>query len=204
MTLDQEIRAMGERALAASRKLAAFTSRRKNAVLEAMAAELEACRAELKKVNAEDVADAVKAGLSAAMVDRLTLTDARIDGMIKGIREVAALKDPVGKRLSKIVRPNGLVIEKRRVPLGVVAIIYESRPNVTADAGILCIKAGSAVILRGGKECARSNRFIADAMAAGGKKAGLPDNAVQLVQSADRDGVRALVQLEGLVDVVIP
>lgn len=204
MTLDQEIRAMGERALAASRKLAAFTSRRKNAVLEAMAVELEARRAELKQVNAEDVADAVKAGLSAAMVDRLTLTDARIDGMIKGIREVAALKDPVGKRLSKIVRPNGLVIEKRRVPLGVVAIIYESRPNVTADAGILCIKAGSAVILRGGKECARSNRFIADAMAAGGKKAGLPENAVQLVQSADRDGVRALVQLEGLVDVVIP
>ena len=204
MSLHDDMLLMGDRAVAASRELARLSGRRKNTILEAMAEELNARRETLKAENTKDMEAGKQSGLSAALLDRLLLTDARIEAMIKGLRAVAGLKDPVGAKISRWIRPNGLVIQKVRVPIGVIAIIYESRPNVTADAGILCIKAGSAVILRGGKECARSNRFIAEAMAVGGKKAGLPEYAVQLVQSADRDGVRALVQLEGLVDVVIP
>jgi glutamate-5-semialdehyde dehydrogenase len=124
--------------------------------------------------------------------------------MIRGIREVVALPDPVGKRLSKRVRPNGLVIEKRRVPIGVVAIIYESRPNVTADAAVLCIKSSNAVILRGGKEAFRSNQAVAAALAEGGGKAGLPCNAVQLVATTDREAVRELAQMDDRIDVIIP
>ncbi|MEO5367720.1 MAG: glutamate-5-semialdehyde dehydrogenase [Magnetococcus sp. WYHC-3] len=204
MNLHSEIRLLGDQALAASRRMVNLSSRRKNAILAAMAQELDACRAAIQAANREDVAEARAAGLSAALVDRLTLTDARINAMIQGIREVAALPDPVGKRLSKRVRPNGIVIEKRRVPIGVVAIIFESRPNVTADAAVLCIKSSNAVILRGGKEAIRSNQAIAAALAEGGQKAGLPRHAVQLVATTDREAVRELVQMDDRVDVVIP
>jgi glutamate-5-semialdehyde dehydrogenase len=198
------VRELGDQALAASRRLAILTGRRKNAILEAMAQELDARRGAIREANAADVADSRAAGLSAALLDRLTLTDARFDAMVRGVREVAALPDPVGKRLLKRVRPNGMVIEKRRVPLGVVAIIYEARPNVTADAAVLCVKAGNAVILRGGKEALRSNLAIAAALAEGGARAGLPAHAVQLVPSTDRDAVRELVQMDNRVDVAIP
>jgi glutamate-5-semialdehyde dehydrogenase len=204
MSLHAEIRELGDRALAASRQMVNLTARRKNAILAAMAQELTERRAEIQGANALDIAAAREAGLSAAMVDRLTLTDARLEAMVQGIREVAALPDPVGKRLAKSVRPNGLVIEKRRVPIGVVAIIYESRPNVTADAAVLCIKSSNAVILRGGKEAIHSNQAIAAALARGGEKAGLPPHAVQLVATTDRDAVRHLVQMDDRVDVVIP
>jgi len=204
MTLEREIRQMGDRALAASRKMVGVSTRKKNAILEAMAAEIEARRALIRTANAADVADARAAGLTAAMIDRLTLTDGRIDAMVRGIREVAALPDPVGRKIWKRTRPNGLAIEKRGVPLAVVAMIYESRPNVTPDAGVLCIKASNAVILRGGKESFRSNQAIAEAMAAGGERAGLPAYAVQLVQTIDREAVRLLVQMDDRVDVVIP
>ncbi len=202
--LHDQIRQIGNRALTASRAMIGLTTRRKNAILQAMADELVARRAALQAANAADVADARAAGLSAALVDRLTLTDARIDAMVTGIREVVALSDPVGRRIWRRTRPNGIVIEKRRVPLGVVAIIFESRPNVTADAAVLCIKTSNAVILRGGKEAIRSNLAIAEALAAGGARAGLPDHAVQLVPTTDREAVRELVQLDDCVDVVIP
>jgi glutamate-5-semialdehyde dehydrogenase len=132
------------------------------------------------------------------------LTDARVESMIKGLRVVVGLKDPVGAKISRWIRPNGLVIQKVRIPIGVIAIIYESRPNVTADAASLCIKTSNAVILRGGKEAMQSNLAIAEAMQAGGKKKGLPEHSIQLVGTADRDAVRELVQLEGRVDLAIP
>ncbi len=203
-TLHDQIREIGTRALHASRAMVGLAPRRKRAILEAMADELGARRAAIQAANAADVADGRATGLSAAMIDRLTLSDARFDAMVNGVREVAALPDPVGRRIWRRTRPSGIVIEKRRVPLGVVAIIFESRPNVTADAAVLCIKTSNAVILRGGKEALRSNRAIAEALAAGGARAGLPGHAVQLIPTIDRDAVRELVQLEGLVDVVIP
>jgi glutamate-5-semialdehyde dehydrogenase len=184
--------------------LIGLTTRRKNAILLAMADELLSRRAAIQAANAADVAEGRAAGLSAALVDRLTLTDARFDAMVGGVREVAALPDPVGRRIWRRTRPNGLVIEKRRVPLGVVAIIFESRPNVTADAAVLCIKTSNAVILRGGREAIRSNLAIAEALAAGGARAGLPAHAVQIIPTTDREAVRELVQLEDCVDVVIP
>lgn len=204
MNLHDDIVAMGERAVAAAQELILLHSRRKNAILKAMADELDACRSELKAANAKDMQEGKNAGLSDAMLDRLLLSDVRIDGMIKGLKDVADLKDPVGTRISRWIRPNGLEIVKRRVPIGVVAIIYESRPNVTADAAGLCIKTANAVILRGGKEAIHSNAAIVKAVANGGKKKGLPDHAIQLVETTDRDAVRELVQLDGKVDLVIP
>lgn len=204
MNLHEEMIAMGDRAVGAARKLAQLSARRKNSILEAMAAELDARRAELKEANARDMDAAKAAGISGAMLDRLLLTDSRIDGMIKGIRDVVGLKDPVGQKISKWLRPNGLEIVKVRVPIGVIAIIYESRPNVTADSSILCIKTGNAVILRGGKEALHSNQAIAEALQAGGKKKGLPDHALQVIGTTDREAIRELVQLEGRVDLAIP
>ena len=204
MNLQEEMLKMGDAAVAAARALAQLSARRKNAILEAMAAELDARRAALKEANARDMAAGKAAGLSGALLDRLLLSDARIDGMIKGIRDVVALKDPVGQKISKWLRPNGLEIVKVRVPIGVIAIIYEARPNVTSDAAVLCIKTGNAVILRGGKEAAHSNRAVADALQAGGARKGLPANAVQLVATTDREAIRELVQMEGRVDLAIP
>jgi glutamate-5-semialdehyde dehydrogenase len=195
---------MGERAVVASRALAKISSRRKSTILQAMADEMEARRGAIKEANAKDMAAGQTSGLSKPLMDRLLLTDARIDDMIRGIRNVAVLKDPVGAKLSKWVRPNGLEILKVRVPLGVIAIIYESRPNVTADAAALCIRTSNAVILRGGSESIHSNLAIGDALQAGGKKKGLPDYSVQLVATTDRDAIRELVQLEGKVDLAIP
>lgn len=204
MSLHEDILQMGDRAVAAAHALALLSSRKKNSILEAMAAELDAQRTPLKQANAQDMEVGRQAGLATAMLDRLQLTNARIDAMIKGIRDIMALKDPVGARISRWMRPNGLEIEKIRVPIGVIAIIYESRPNVTADAAVLCFKASNAVILRGGSEALHSNRAIADALQSGGAKQGLPDNAIQLVTTTDRDAVRELVQMEGRVDLAIP
>jgi len=204
MNLHDSIRKLGDQALAASRRMVRLSSRKKNAILLAMADAIDHQRAQIKDANAQDIAAARTAGLSDAMIDRLTLTDARIDAMVTGIREVAALTDPVGKKIWKRTRPNGLVIEKRRVPLGVIVIIYESRPNVTADAAVLCLKTANAVILRGGKEAFRSNMAIVHALQEGGAAAGMPQHAVQLVETTDRDAVRELVQMDDRVDVVIP
>ena len=204
MGLHDDIVALGNKAVVASRALARLTARKKNTILQAMADELEARREILKEANGRDVAAATAAGMTAAMIDRLTLTDTRISAMAKGLRDVAGLKDPVGGTISRWIRPNGLEILKVRVPIGVIAIIFEARPNVTADAAGLCFKTANAVILRGGKESLLSNQAIADALQAGGKKKGLPDNAIQLVTTIDREAVKELVQLEGKVDLVIP
>ena len=204
MNLHETMVRMGEQAVAAARALATLSARRKNSILEAMANELDARRDALKAANQKDLDAAGEASLPKPMLNRLTLTDARLDATIKGLRNVVGLKDPVGARISRWIRPNGLEIQKIRVPIGVIAIIYESRPNVTADTTALCIKTANAVILRGGKESIHSNRAIAEALMAGGRRKGLPENAVQMVESTDRDAIRELVQLVGYVDLAIP
>jgi len=204
MTLHDEMIMIGNRAVLASRKLALLNAAEKNAILVAMAETIESQKKSIQEANARDLQAAKQAGLSAAMLDRLELTDARIEAMARGMREIAALKEKVGKTIRRWTRPNGLKIVKRRVPIGVIAIIYESRPNVTADAACLCIKTANAVILRGGKESFFSNQAIAKAMSDGGSQKGLPPDAIQLVATTDREAVRELVQLEGLVDLVMP
>ena len=204
MDLHDQMIEMGVKAVHASRELAKLSSKKKNAILEAMADEIGLQKEAIKAANAKDLAAGREAGLSSALLDRLTLTDARIAGMIKGLREVAALKDPVGKKLATIQRPNGLQIKKVRVPIGVIAIIFESRPNVTAEAASLCFKTANAVILRGGKEAMYSNAAIAKALRDGGKKKKMPADAIQLVETTDRDAVRELAQMVGKIDLIMP
>lgn len=204
MNLHEEMLAMGNRAVTAARALAGLTTRRKNTILEAMAQEMDGRRAEIHAANARDMTAGREAGLSTALLDRLELTDSRIDAMMKGLRDVSVLKDPVGTKIARWMRPNGLEILKVRVPIGVIAIIYESRPNVTADATGLCFKTSNAVILRGGREAMHSNKCIADVLQQGGEKKGLPPHAIQLVETTDRDAVRELVQMVGRVDLAIP
>ncbi|MCB1070501.1 MAG: glutamate-5-semialdehyde dehydrogenase [Verrucomicrobia bacterium] len=204
MSLHDDMVQMADRAVAASRALARLTTRKKNAILEAMADELESRRDAIKDANARDMEAGEQAGLTGSLLDRLKLSDARIDSMIKGLRDIVVLKDPVGQEISRWMRPNGLEITKIRVPIGVIAIIYESRPNVTADAASLCFKTSNAVILRGGKEAVHSNRVLADALQEGGQKKGLPENSIQLVSTTDRDAIRELVQMVGKVDLAIP
>ncbi len=202
--LHEEMVQMGERAVAAARELAVLNARAKSAIILAMGAELLARREQLKAANLRDMQAARADGLSGAMLDRLELTDGRIEAMVRGLHDVAGLRDPVGARISRWIRPNGLVIAKVRVPIGVIGIIYEARPNVTADAAGLCIKTSNAVILRGGKESLESNRAIVDAMLAGGRAKGLPADAIQIITTTDRQAVTELVRLEGLVDLIIP
>lgn len=204
MSLHDEMIRIGDMAREAAGQLALLSGRKKSAILIGMADELERRRADLLAANAKDMDAARGENLPPALLDRLALTDARIEAMTKGLRVVAGLKDPVGVRISRWIRPNGLEIVKRRVPIGVIGIIYESRPNVTADTAALCIKAANAVILRGGSEAMASNAAIADAMIEGGRKCGLPEHAVQLIHTTDREAIRELVQMEGRVDLVIP
>lgn len=204
MNLHETMIQMGDRALAAERQLATLGTRRKNIILEAMADSLEASRTQIKEANARDMAAGRNAGLSDAMLDRLLLTDKRMDSMINGVRALVGLKDPVGQKISRWVRPNGLIIQKIRTPIGVIGIIFESRPNVTVDAAALCFKTSNAVILRGGKEALESNIALVDALQAGGARKGLPPHSIQLITTTDHDAVRELVQLEGRVDLVIP
>ena len=204
MNLHEEMIAMGQRAVEAARALATLSSKKKNVILEAMADELEARRADILEANRQDLEEGRAAGLSSALLDRLALNEARFAGMVKALRAVTGLKDPVGERISRWIRPNGLVIQKVRVPIGVIAIIYEARPNVTADAAALCFKTSNATILRGGKEARRSSGAIAAALQAGGERKGLPPGAIQMVETPDREAIRELAQLEGLVDLVIP
>ena len=201
MTILQQ---QGAAALSAARVLSTAGTERKNAALLAIADKLEAKAADWLAANAEDVAAAREGGMSEALLDRLTLTEARVRGVADGVREVAALRDPVGAVISSVTRPNGLRIDKVRVPLGVVGIIYEARPNVTADAAALCLKAGNACILRGGKEAIRSNRAAVALMREALEEAGLPAGAVSLVQDTSRDSARELMELTDYVDVLIP
>ncbi len=202
--LAQQIEEMGRRARAAARALALCSKDKKNAALMAMADALEAAEAEIIAANAQDLEAAPGYGLNAAAVDRLRLDAARIRAMAQGVREVADLPDPCGEILREWTRPNGMKITKVRVPIGVVGIIYESRPNVTADAAVLCLKSGNACILRGGKEALHSNSAIARALSAGAVNAGLSADVIQLVPFTDREGVRLLAEMDRYLDVIVP
>ena len=206
MTLRDEMMSLAKQAKAASYALAQLTTADKNAVLLAMADAVETHAAEIQKANRIDLEAARKAGLSSAMLDRLTLDDRRVSAMARGLREVAALPDPVGRVLDERVRPNGLRLRKVSTPIGVIVIIYESRPNVTADAAGLCFKSGNAVILRGGKEALNSNRAIARIMVEAGQAhlSRFPEHAVQLVATPDRDAIRELLSLTPYVDLCMP
>ena len=196
---------LGRCAKAASRVLAIAPTEQKNAALHAMAAVIRASEAAIIAANGEDLADGRRDGLSASFMDRLTLTPARIAAIAQGLEEIAALPDPVGQVIAEWTRPNGLRFNRVRVPLGVIGVIYESRPNVTADAGGLCLKSGNAVILRGGSDSFRSSRAIHAALVSGLKAAGLPEDAITLVPTRDRAAVGLLLGgLAGMVDVVVP
>ncbi len=198
------LREQGRRAKAASYTLATAGTARKNAALEAIAETLTKRSAEWLAANGSDVAAAKEAGMRPAMLDRLTLTEERISGIVEAVRQVIALPDPIGKVDKMETRPNGLIIGRRRVPLGVVAIIFEARPNVTVDAAALCLKSGNVCILRGGKEAIRSNRKAAELMRAALKSAGLPEDCVSLVQDTSHETASELMHLDGYVDVLIP
>jgi len=204
MDIQEYVRDLASRAKAAARELAVASSAQKDAALLAMADGIEARADERRTENARDLEAARAAGLSAAMLDRLELTGKRIAGMADGLRQVAALPDPVGEIIRGWTRPNGLRIAKVRVPLGTIAIIYESRPNVTADAAGLCIKAGNGVVLRGGKEAIRSNTAIWRVLQDGLAAAGLPADAIGLVETTDRSAIDALIRADDLMDVIIP
>jgi glutamate-5-semialdehyde dehydrogenase len=205
ISIDALMSEIGRNAKAASRKVAIASTEQKNQALFAMADALVAASKDILAANAVDLENALKNDLSDSFVDRLTLTEARVIAMAEGIREIAALKDPVGEVIAAWDRPNGLKIERVRTPLGVIGVIYESRPNVTADAGALCLKAGNAVILRGGSDGLRSSRAIHACLVAGLKAAGLPEHTIQLVPVNDRAAVGAMLTgLDGAIDVIVP
>jgi glutamate-5-semialdehyde dehydrogenase len=199
-TIEESIQQMGRQARAAAYRLAQLSSDEKNAILRAMASSIRANAASLMQANDKDLAAGVEKGLSAAMLDRLRLDEARIEAMAAGIDQVATLPDPVGQVMDAWERPNGIRIEQVRVPIGTIGIIYESRPNVTADAAALCFKTGNATILRGGSEAIHSNRAIAAALAS----AGAPEHAIQLIPFTDRESVAALAQMDKWLDLIIP
>jgi glutamate-5-semialdehyde dehydrogenase len=195
---------MGRRARAASRATARADTATKNRALAAIAAAIRRERAAILAANAGDVAGAKSAGKDAAFVDRLTLTEKSIEAMARGVEEVAALPDPVGEVTAFRTQPSGIRVAQMRVPLGVIGIVYESRPNVTADAAALCLKSGNACILRGGSESIRSNRAIAACVQEGLRAAGLPEAAVQVVETADRAAVGELLRMNEYVDIIVP
>lgn len=196
---------IGRNARAAARPLATASTEQKNAALQAMAAALDSRTNEILSENAKDMERGAAAGLSDAVLDRLKLDQNRVAAIAQGIREIAALADPVGSIIAEWDRPNGLHIERVRTPLGVVGVIYESRPNVTADAGALCLKAGNAVILRGGSDSAYSSAAIHACLVEGLKQAGLPEHAIQRVPTTDRAAVGEMLKgLDGNIDVIVP
>ena len=199
-----EVEEMGRRARDAARSMALLTTGQKDAALLGVADALEARSAEIIEKNAADLEAGRGQGISAALMDRLTLNEARVKEMAEGLRGVAGLRDPVGEVVDGWHLPNGLQIEKVRVPLGVVGIIYEARPNVTVDAAGLCLKSGNAVVLRGSSNAINSNAALADVITASAGEAGLPRDCVQLVRSTDRETAREMMRLHGFIDVLIP
>jgi glutamate-5-semialdehyde dehydrogenase len=206
MSLTEQMSELAKRAKSASRELAKLTTAEKNACLNAMAAALERESNAIKSANALDMETASNMGLSSAMLDRLKLDDKRIASMAKGVGEVAALTDPVGKILDNRTRPNGLKLQKITTPIGVIVIIYESRPNVTADAASLCFKSGNATILRGGKEALNSNQTIGRLMIAAGQQTSsrFPEHAIQVVPTTDREAIKELLSLTQYIDLCMP
>ena len=204
MTIQEEIHGLGVKARAAAQALRAYSTEQKNAALEAIAAALEEAKDAIGKANAEDVKAAAAEGMAPAMLDRLTLTDKRFAAMVQGVRDIIALADPVGETIWTRTRPSGIAITKVREPFGVIAVVFESRPNVFVDTAALCLKTSNAIILRGGHEAIRSNKALNAAVRRGLAQAGLPVDAVQLVETTDHAGVTELVRSVGLVDVAIP
>ena len=204
MDIDAYMDTVGRNARAASRQVAAASTEAKNAALHAIAGHLRTRQAALLDANAADLAQARADGLEAALIDRLTLTAAGVENMAQGLAQIAAMPDPVGEISDMKRRPSGIQVGKMRVPLGVIGIIYEARPNVTADAAALCLKSGNAAILRGGKEAIRSNQAIAACVRDGLRDAGLPDTAVQVIETTDRAAVGQLVSRPEYVDVIVP
>lgn len=200
----EAIQQIGREARQASRAMMRASSAQKTLALHAMADALSAQRATLKAANHRDVEAAKVRALDAALLDRLTLSDRSIDLMIEGLRQIAAMPDPIGELTATKIRPNGMHVAQMRVPLGVIGIIYESRPNVTIDAAALCLKSGNAAILRGGSEALHSNLALGKVVSHGLKAAGLPENAVQVIETPDRAAVGALITMTEFVDVIIP
>lgn len=196
--------ALGKQARIASRRLASATTVEKNDALHAIADDLERRRDELMVENRKDLEAGAAKGLDAALLDRLELTDGRIDSMIEGLRQIAALPDPIGEIFDMNYRPTGIQVGRMRVPLGVIGIIYESRPNVTADAAALCLKSGNATVLRGGSEAFHSNQAIAACIHRGLEQAGLPQQAVQVLETTDRAAVGSMIGMPDYIDVIIP
>ena len=204
MDIEAYMDTVGRNARAASRRIAAASTEAKNAALRAIAGHLRARQPALLDANAADLAQARADALEAALIDRLTLTAAGVESMAQGLEQIAALPDPVGEISDMKRRPSGIQVGKMRVPLGVIGIIYEARPNVTADAAALCLKSGNAAILRGGKEAIHSNQAIAACVRDGLRDAGLPDTAVQVIETTDRAAVGQLVSRPEYVDVIVP
>jgi glutamate-5-semialdehyde dehydrogenase len=204
MSIAEDVLKIARAAREASHELARLTTAVKNSALLKMADGILANSYELKEANKKDLAGAEKKGLSEAMMDRLTLTDKVIRGMSDGLKEVATLPDPVGELTSMWTRPNGLRVGRMRIPIGVIGIIYEARPNVTADAAGLCLKSGNAAILRGGSEAINSNLAIAGVLSSACKEAGVPETAVQVVPTTDRAAVLEMLKLEDFIDLIIP
>ncbi|MGM0449234.1 MAG: glutamate-5-semialdehyde dehydrogenase [Pseudomonadota bacterium] len=204
MSVESMMRTLGQQARAASRELARSSTGVRNEALLATARALDVGREALQAENRKDLEAGREKGLDPAMLDRLELTGGRIDAMIEGLRQVAALTDPVGVITDMEYRPSGIQVGRMRVPLGVIGIIYESRPNVTVDAASLCIKSGNATVLRGGSEAAHSNRAIAECVSQGLREAGLPETGVQVVGTTDREAVGHLIRMPEYVDVIVP
>ena len=202
--ITEQIHVMGRQARAAALKLSQLTSETKNAILTAMAQGLRDASREILAANAKDIAAGESKGLSSAMLDRLRLDATRLEAIAAALEHVATLPDPIGQILDDWQRPNGIRIEQVRVPIGTIGIIFESRPNVTADAAALCFKTGNATILRGGSEAIHSNRAIASALQASGEKAGLPEHSIQLVPFTDRESVAAMAGMDQWLDLIIP
>ncbi|MDF1755341.1 MAG: glutamate-5-semialdehyde dehydrogenase [Verrucomicrobiales bacterium] len=202
--IQAEVLKMGAQARAAAHALTKLTSDQKNEILRAMADSVLANEAAILEANEKDLASADELGLTDAMKDRLRLDSERLAGIANGIREVADLHDPTGEVIKEWTRPNGLRIQKKRTPIGVIGIIFESRPNVTSDAAVLCFKTGNATILRGGKEAIHSNRALAAALQEGGAPAGLPDHSIQLIPFTDRESVRYMAEMDKYLDLIIP
>lgn len=199
-----ETRMLGKNAVEAEKSLSLANTDKKNEVLSLMAEKLRENTDKILEANAVDMANAEKNGLKKVMLDRLLLTKERIDGMAKGVEDIITLPDPIGKILSEIKRPNGMTVQKVTVPLGIIAVIYEARPNVTSDSAALCLKSGNAVILRGGKEAINSSKAIVDALRQALKETGLDENCIQLVTDTSRDSANELMKMNEYVNVLIP
>ncbi|MGD1977959.1 MAG: glutamate-5-semialdehyde dehydrogenase [Akkermansiaceae bacterium] len=202
--IKEEIYEMGRKARSAALALALLSEEKKNEILKAMACGIRDAAGKILEANALDLAAGEERGLTPAMLDRLRLDEARLEAVAAGVEKVATLPDPVGEILGEWQRPNGIRIQQLRVPIGVIGIIYESRPNVTSDAAVLCLKSGNATILRGGSEAIHSNRALASALQTGGEKAGLPEGAIQLIPFTDRESVAVMAGMDQYLDLIIP